>query len=140
MPSFASTQSPSGPTGRASGIGQARGGNSIAGVTLNEPKGSAAAWTRPGGLGPQFNSQAQKFRGIFMITGVTRDSAGAALGNCDVHLFLTDGDTEVDQTISDGSGNFSFRIGNNASRYYLVAYLIGSPDRAGTSLNTLLAA
>lgn len=78
-----------------------------------------------------------KFYGAFSLSGVTRDSTGVALGGCDVHLFQTGSDIEVGQTTSDGSGNFSFSLGNNAGFFYLVAYKPGSPDVAGTTVNTL---
>lgn len=78
-----------------------------------------------------------KFYGAFSLSGITRDSTGAVLGGCDVHLFQTGTDIEVGQTTSDGSGNFSFSLGNNAGYFYLVAYKTGSPDVAGTSINTL---
>ena len=90
---------------------------------------------RPPGSG--FTSP--KFYGSFSITGVTRDSTGAVLGSCEVHLFQTGFDIEIAQTTSDGSGNFTFIIGNNAGYFYIVAYKAGSPDVAGTTVNTLAA-
>lgn len=78
-----------------------------------------------------------KFYGAFSLSGVTRDSTGVALGNCDVRLFQTGSDIEVGQTTSDGSGNFAFSLGNNAGFFYLVAYKPGAPDVAGTTVNTL---
>ena len=69
------------------------------------------------------------------ITGVTKDSTGAPLGNCVVHLFRTSDDALMYQTTSDGSGNFVFTCGLDS--YYIVAYLPGSPDVAGVTLNTL---
>ena len=88
-------------------------------------------------LGSGFKSP--QFYGQFSISGVTRDGAGAALGNCLVHLFQTSFDIEVAETVSDGSGAFSFSIGNNAGFFYIVAYKAGSPDVSGTTLNTLVA-
>ncbi len=70
------------------------------------------------------------------ITGITRDSAGAALGGCVVQLFSTPDDRIVSEVTSDGAGNYSFRVGNG-SEYYVVAYNAGSPDVAGTTVNTL---
>ena len=81
-----------------------------------------------------------KFYGSFSISGTTRDSAGTALGSCEVHLFETGTDIEIAQTNSDGAGAFTFVIGNNAGYFYIVAYKAGSPDVAGTSVNTLTAA
>jgi hypothetical protein len=80
-----------------------------------------------------------KFYGSFIISGVTRDSVGTPLGNCAVHLFESATDIEVSEVVSDGSGNFTFNIGNNAGFFYIVAYKAGSPDVSGTTLNTLVA-
>jgi hypothetical protein len=78
-----------------------------------------------------------KFYGAFSLAGVTRDSTGTPLGTCTVKLFEAATDIEVGQTTSDGAGAFTFRLGNNAGYFYLVAYKPGSPDVAGTSVNTL---
>jgi hypothetical protein len=88
--------------------------------------------------GSRFRSP--KFYGSFSITGITRDSTGATLGTCSVHLFESATDIEVAETMSDGSGNFTFVLGNNAGFFYIVAYKPGSPDVAGTTVNTLVAA
>lgn len=77
----------------------------------------------------------------FAITGVTRDSAGSALGNCDVTVFemgriAVDGAPVVGQTISDGSGNYSVPVPMN-TYYEVIVHLSGSPDRAGISLRTV---
>lgn len=71
------------------------------------------------------------------ITGVTRDSAGAALGNCVVQLFRTVDDAIIYEGASDGSGNFSI-YAPVTGPFYLVAYKAGSPDVAGTTVNTLV--
>jgi hypothetical protein len=71
------------------------------------------------------------------ITGVTRDSAGATLGSCEVHLFRTADDVEVEQVTSDGSGNFTLNVVGLGQAYYIVAYKAGGTDVAGTTVNTL---
>jgi hypothetical protein len=81
-----------------------------------------------------------RFFGRFSISGVTRDGAGATLGNCTVHLFDSATDTELDETISDASGNYAFSLGTNCGFYYLVAYKPGAPDVSGVSINTITAA
>jgi hypothetical protein len=53
-----------------------------------------------------------------------------------VHLFNS-ADVEIAETVSDGGGAFSFTTDKNSGTYYLVAYLPGSPDVAGTTKNTL---
>lgn len=76
----------------------------------------------------------------YRVVGVTRDSFGNVLPGCTVRLFKTSGDVKVAQTVSDGSGNYIFTNCAPGTAYYIVAYLAGSPDVAGTSVNTLFAA
>jgi hypothetical protein len=89
----------------------------------------------------QLNVSTRPFRSTpfstkaFTITGVTKDSAGVALGGCTVDLMLTASDTKVDTQVSDGSGNYSF--GATGGPYYIVAYKKGVPDVAGTTVDTL---
>jgi hypothetical protein len=73
----------------------------------------------------------------FAITGVTRDSGGAVLGTCRVELFVTSRDVSIAETVSDTSGNFTFGMPGTGP-FYLVAYKVGSPDVAGTTVNTIL--
>lgn len=73
----------------------------------------------------------------FTIAGITKDSTGAALGVCVVDLFRTVDDSVAGRTVSDASGNYS--IGASPSlTHYAVAYKAGSPDVAGTTVNTLV--
>lgn len=74
----------------------------------------------------------------YIITGVTKDSTGAALGACVVDLFDTATDTIRATTISDASGNYLVD-GQIDNTYYLVAYKTGAPDVSGTTVNTLIA-
>jgi hypothetical protein len=75
------------------------------------------------------------------LAGVSRDSAGAALATCTVKIFRTVNDTKAFETTSDGSGNWSIPdVGVEPGPFYYVEYKTGSPDRAGTSLNTNLPA
>jgi hypothetical protein len=72
----------------------------------------------------------------YSLTGVSRDSSGAALATCTVKVFLTGNDTKQFETVSDASGNWSIDVGANPGPFYFVEYKTGAPDRAGTSLNT----
>lgn len=97
----------------------------------------------------------------FTLSGVSRDSTGAALGTCTVTVLETgriavdglthgqmpsagnpvevEADSEspvVARQISDGSGNFSFSVPMNTA-YQIMAYKAGSPDVAGITVNTL---
>ncbi len=72
----------------------------------------------------------------FTITGTTKDKDGVALGGVTIELFSTQTNLMMDQTVSDGSGNYTLNnVGGGT--YYIAAYLAGSPDLAGASLNTL---
>lgn len=74
----------------------------------------------------------------WIISGTTRDSTGVALGLCTVDVFRTIDDVRVVTVTSDVNGAFSVQT-PDWGQYYLVAYLAGSPDVAGTSVNTLVA-
>lgn len=75
----------------------------------------------------------------YTISGVTKDSTGAALGACAVKLFYTATDILAQTTVSDASGNYSFTVDKTVS-FYEVSYKAGAPDVAGTSVNTLVGA
>jgi hypothetical protein len=73
-----------------------------------------------------------------LIFGVTKDSAGAVLASCTVSLYRTLDDMLFEKVISDGSGNYAFSAIGLSEQYYVVAYKAGSPDVAGTTVNTLV--
>lgn len=77
---------------------------------------------------------------VYHLTGVTKSSTGAALGSVTVKLYRTSDDALIATTTSDGSGNYSFTLSNTTTQYYVVAYKAGSPDVAGTTVNTLVGA
>lgn len=110
----------------------------------SDPVGLAA--TDPQVLGPSWRGQigtriyeAPPGFANYAITGVTRDSGGAALAGCTVDLFITSNDTLKYTTVSDAGGNFSFD-NPGTGPFYLVAYKPGAPDVAGTTVNTLVPA
>ncbi len=72
-----------------------------------------------------------------VISGYTRTSAGAALPGCTVKLFQTSDDVKVATTTSDGTGLYTF-TDPGAGPFYALAYLDGSPDVAGVTLNNLV--
>jgi len=72
----------------------------------------------------------------FTLSGVSRDSTGAILGNCVIDLFLTGTDILQQSTVSDAAGNFWFSL-MAPGPYYIVAYKAGSPDVTGATANTL---
>jgi hypothetical protein len=72
-----------------------------------------------------------------VIAGITRDSSGAALPSCTVHLFLTSTDAETNEVTSGTDGTYTFTGASPALNQYAVAYKSGSPDVAGTTRNDL---
>lgn len=93
-----------------------------------EANGSVALWHVE--LMPHGAKQAKK------IIGTTRDSGGSVLGSCIVQGFVTSGDVYVGECTSDPAGYFELPTRYTGS-HYLVCYKAGSPDVAGTSVNTL---
>jgi hypothetical protein len=75
---------------------------------------------------------------FFTLTGTTRDAFGAPLAGCDVELFRAVDDVKLDQTTSDANGLFVFRGARLQQLHYVRAYKVGSPDVAGTTVNTLV--
>lgn len=74
----------------------------------------------------------------FFISGVTKDSSGVPIGSCQVKLFRTSDDLLMRTTTSDPTtGTYSFDAVGSANMY-VVAYKAGSPDVAGTTVNTLV--
>lgn len=83
------------------------------------------------------NGDTPMFEYPYSIAGTTKDNAGAALPACNVKLFRTADDSLVNQATSDGTGRY-ITPASNVLSHYVVAYLPGSPDVAGTSVNTLV--
>lgn len=72
----------------------------------------------------------------YTLTGVTKDSTGAALASCTVRLFNASNNALEQTTTSDASGNYSFVV-DKTQTYFEVAYKSGAPDVAGTTVRTL---
>lgn len=72
-----------------------------------------------------------------VISGQTLDSTSTPLASCRVEFFRTANDTKHSETTSDGSGNYTSDPVGLGQQYYAVAYKAGSPDVAGTTVNTL---
>ena len=73
-----------------------------------------------------------------MLRGVTRDSTGTELGSCVVQAFRTSDDAFAGECVSDAGGYFAVPSKYGAVAHYLVCYKAGSPNVAGTSVNTLI--
>lgn len=70
------------------------------------------------------------------VSGITIDQLGARLPSCVVKAFNSVTNVFVTSTMSDATGAYTLLLpaGNT---YFLVAYKPGSPDQAGTSVNTI---
>jgi len=77
-------------------------------------------------------------QGRLKIRGFTQDGTGAALGSCLIQGFINSNDVYVGQCVSDGGGYYEFCSQYSGQAHYLVAYKPGSPDVAGTTVNTLV--
>jgi hypothetical protein len=78
------------------------------------------------------------FQATFQITGTTKDSTGAALPGVTLHFFQANTPFGyIGTTTSDGSGNYTFITKDN-NLTSADAYLVGSPDVAGRSINGLV--
>lgn len=76
-------------------------------------------------------------RGGFFLSGITRDQNGDPLGNVTVQGYLTATEAYQGVAISDFAGYYVW-VGQYQQPHYLVAYLPGAPDVAGTTVNTLI--
>lgn len=72
------------------------------------------------------------------IRGTVVDSSDVAVANAIVQGFRTSDDAYVGQDVSRDDGTYVLATDNAGSvQHYLVAYKPGSPDTAGTTVNTL---
>lgn len=73
-----------------------------------------------------------------IITGITTDSSGGIVGGAFVTLYDTATDLVVDPGVtSDATTGVYVATNPNTTASYAVAYKTGSPDKAGTTVNTL---
>lgn len=106
-------------------------------LMLLMPPVSTAPVNKRGGMGPFIPYMPPPTWNPLSFSGVTRDVNANPLGGCTVKLFRTSDNALMQTTVSDGSGNYSFQQVGIGSLYYVVAYLPGSPDVAGTTVRTL---
>lgn len=71
------------------------------------------------------------------VTGQTLNSLGAPLPGVTVLLFLTATNAFVGQVTSDANGNYAAPTPWTGQNHFVVAYLAGSPDVAGTTIDEL---
>lgn len=103
-------------------------------VLLGQDASEAGVWSsvdRDFGYDESGGQQRKK------IIGTCRDDTGAALGSCIVQGFRTSDDADAGSMTCDTGGYFEFCT-QYTQAHYLVAYKAGSPDVAGTTVNTLV--
>ncbi len=84
----------------------------------------------------RFEDSADDMATSYIISGITRDANDAVLPGVTVELFDTATDQKVLSAISDANGAYRFDV-TGGHTFYAIAYLTGSPDVAGTTVNTL---
>ena len=77
--------------------------------------------------------------GRFVFNGFSRDASGGVIAGVTVKCMLTATDTKQSEAVSDGNGLFVVSTAE-AGGHYLIFYKTGTPDIAGTTVNTLLGA
>lgn len=90
----------------------------------------------------RFPTGKRPFTGQWIISGVTRDSGAAPLGNCVVRLFSSQTEQFIRLVTSDSiTGAYSFTLGGDErGTFYVVFYKDGVTPVGGTSLRTLAGA
>lgn len=72
------------------------------------------------------------------ILGRVKDSGGNGVSGAIVQGFRTSDDLYIGQTTADANGYYVFSTPYAGVEHYMVAYVDGSPDRFGTTVNTLV--
>lgn len=98
----------------------------------DEPSRCDIAYEDDGGWNSGGGQQQRK------IVGTTYDGSGSPLGSVVVDAYVTATDTKVGSTTSDAGGYYECPTPMAGSQHYLVAYKAGSPDVAGTTVNTIV--
>ena len=73
-----------------------------------------------------------------VIVGICYDSNSVIVSGATVQGFTTSDDQFVTETTADSNGRYEFGTPQVGRQHYLVAYRAGSPDIAGTTVNTLV--
>jgi len=77
---------------------------------------------------------------IKFVQGLVVDDSGNAVPGATIQGFVTSTDAYTGEAQSREDGSYAVPTQNPGVAHYLVAYIPGSPDRGGTSVNTLIPA
>jgi hypothetical protein len=75
----------------------------------------------------------------WILAGITRGVTGQPLGLCNVFVYDSVTDALMGSGAANASGNYTVTLSSSGHNLFAVAYLAGSPDLAGTTVNTLVA-
>ena len=112
------------------------------------PRYTEMLWPSAGFLGPvgavvdlcwEWTKVAKGVHARLLVSGTTKDATGAALGGVTVDLYDAHTKTLVDTVVSDAGGAYVAGTPYSTAAF-ANAYLAGSPDVAGTTVNTLVGA
>ena len=85
-----------------------------------------------------FSCDGEGTQSVRFIKGITKNSSGGAISGAIVQAFVTADDRYVGECQSREDGSYDCPTSTQAgTQHYLVAYKAGSPDTAGTTVNTL---
>lgn len=77
-------------------------------------------------------------QGLKFLKGMVVDTSDAPLSGVDLQAFVTSTDAYAGYNVqSRTDGSYDLATNYPGVNHYIVAYLSGSPDRGGTTLNTL---
>lgn len=93
-----------------------------------------------GGLYNEFSNFGRGSPGIKFIKGQVRDASDNLIPGAVVQGFVTSTDAFTGEAISKADGTYEVPTQNPGVNHYVVGYIAGSPDRGGTTVNTLLPA
>ena len=79
----------------------------------------------------------QQFTYPYAISGTTRSGSGAALPSCAVTIFRSADNSIAAQGVSDANGAYRFPA-SPVLQHQVMAYLAGSPDVFGMTVNTIV--
>ena len=88
-----------------------------------------------------FSCDGEGTQTLKFIKGLCVDTSDAPLSGVDLHAFRTSDDAFAGYEVqSRTDGSYDLATNFPGVNHYVVAYLSGSPDRAGTTVNTLVPA
>lgn len=111
-------------------------------VACGSPSGSDGAAPRDlsyPDLFEPFSCDGEGSQSKNFLRGTCKDSGGTPVANAIVQAFVTATDAFAGEVQGNTDGTYTLGVERSkATPHYLVAYKVGSPDIAGTTVNTLL--